>query len=413
MPYRFANPRIFISAGEASGDHYGAGLITAIRRTLPEVEFYGLGGMAMQNAGMHRLVRAEDVNVMGISEVLLHLPRIYRYYRKLVDSIREHPPQLAVLIDYPDVNLRLARHLKSLGVPVVYLVSPQLWAWKKNRLLQVQERVSKMLVIFPFEEAFYRHRGVQAEFIGHPLADDAATTIPREEFAQQTTSLGPDGTRHRLDPAKQWIALLPGSRVNEMLHNLPEMVKAAYELGDSYEFLVPVARTLTVKQISKLEFDLGNWAPGENPPPRISFVRDAAAALHHARASIVASGTATVQSALIGNPFIVVYKLSPLTYRIAKRAVKYPVEIPATVDEYGHLPVAMVNLIAGRRVVPELLQHHFTAEKMVSELRPLLADSPERVKMMAALAEVKAMLHPSSTPALERAAVSVLGMLHA
>jgi lipid-A-disaccharide synthase len=362
---------------------------------------------------MQRVIKAEDVAVMGITEVLLHMPRIYRSYRKLVASIRANPPRIAVLIDFPDVNLRLARELKKLNVPVVYLVSPQLWAWKRKRLRWVQERITKMLVIFPFEERFYAARGVTAEFVGHPLADKPLPTITREELARQTTSISPGGARHTLDPKKPWIALLPGSRVGEMLNNLPELVKAAYALGDQYEFLVPVAPTLTVQQISKLEFNLGNWKPADGAPPRISFVRDAAAALFHADASVVASGTATVLAALMGKPFIVVYKVSHLSYLIAKRAVRYPPEISAPLDDLGHLPVAMVNLIAGKRIVPELLQERFTPQRMEAALRPLLQDTPERAAMIAALAEVRAMLKPTGTPSIERAAASVLATLKA
>jgi lipid-A-disaccharide synthase len=408
------NPRIFLSAGEASGDHYGAELIRVLRRTLPDAEFFGLGGTSMESAGLHRIIKAEDVAVMGITEVLLHMPRIYRSYRKLVASIRANPPQVAVLIDFPDVNLRLAKQLKKLNIPVIYLVSPQLWAWKRRRLRWVQERVSKMLVIFPFEERFYAARGVTVEFVGHPLADEPLPTISREELARKNTSIAPGGERYALDPKKPWIGLLPGSRVGEMLHNLPELVKAAYALGNEYEFLVPIAPTLTVKQISRLQFDLGSWRPADGPPPRISLVKDAAAVLFHADASVVSSGTATVLAALMGKPFIVVYKVSALSYAIAKRVIRYPEEIPAPLDDQGHPPVAMVNLIAGRRVVPELLQHRFTPENMKAALLPLLRDTPERAAMLTGLAEVRSILHPVGRPSMERAAAAVvLAMLPA
>jgi len=363
----------------------------------------------MEAAGLQRVIKAEDVAVMGITEVVLHAPRIYGSYRKLVASIRANPPQIAVLIDFPDVNLRLARELKKLNVPVIYLVSPQLWAWKRRRLRWVQQRVAKMLVIFPFEERFYASRGVQAEFIGHPLADDPLPAISRETLAQQSTSFIAGDTR-KLDPAKPWIALLPGSRIGEIKHNLPEMVKTAYALGNAYEFLIPVAPTLTLEQISRLKLDLGKWKPTV-APPHIVFVHDAAAALFHARASIVASGTATVLAALMGRPFIVVYKVSALSYAIAKRAIRYPAEIPAPLDAAGNPPVAMVNLIAGRRIVPELLQHRFTPENAAVALQPLLAETPERTAMIAALAEVRTLLHPTGPPAIERAASAVLNLL--
>jgi len=380
-------PRIFLSAGEASGDHYGAQIIAALRRMLPQSTFFGLGGTQMQSAGLERIIKTEDVAVMGITEVLLHLPRIYSSYRRLVASIRANPPQIAVLIDYPDVNLRLARHLKKLGVPVVYLVSPQLWAWKKKRLAQVQQRVSKMLVIFPFEEPFYRNRGVEAVFIGHPLADDPPPTTSREELAKQTIA------------------------IREFAADPVDMVRAAHQLGPEYEFVVPLAPTLTAEQIEKLGSSFGSSLMEAASPARICFVKDAAAALYHSRAAIVASGTATVLAALIGRPFIVVYRTSALTYAIAKRAVSYPPEISAPLDDDGNPPVGMVNLIAGRRVVPELLQERFTAANILQELHPLLQESPERAAMIAGLEEVRQRLHPLETPAIERAAQSVVFLL--
>ena len=206
-----SNPRIFLSAGEASGDHYGAQIIAELRGRNPQAEFFGLGGREMAEAGLDRVVRAEDVAHMGITEVIRHTPRVYGSYRRLVSSIRERRPDVAVLIDFPDVNFRLARELKKLDIPVVYFVSPQLWAWKRKRLRWVQERVSRMMVIFPFEERFYRARGVDAEFVGHPLAELPLPTMSREDYAAE----------HGLDPTKQWIALLPGSRRKEVTANLP------------------------------------------------------------------------------------------------------------------------------------------------------------------------------------------------
>ena len=184
------NPRIFLSAGEASGDHYGAQLINSLKSHLPEASFFGLGGLEMERAGQRRVVRAEDVAHMGITEVLRHAPYIYAQYRKLVAALERDRPAIAILIDFPDVNLRLAAHCKRLGIPVVYLVSPQLWAWKRRRLRWVQERVTRMLVIFPFEAAFYRARNVDAEFLGHPLAYLPLPTSSRLEYAAQRTIAG-------------------------------------------------------------------------------------------------------------------------------------------------------------------------------------------------------------------------------
>lgn len=379
------NPRIFLSAGEASGEHYGALLMQAIREHLPQATFFGLGGLGMEAAGLQRVVKAEEVAVMGITEVIRHMPRIYGEYRKLVNSIKNERPDVAVLIDFPDVNLRLARELKTLGVPVIYFVSPQLWAWKKRRIRWVQERVAKMLVIFPFEEPFYRARGVDAQFVGHPLAGPQLPTISREEYAAQ----------HRLDPAKHWVALLPGSRMKEVKLNLPAMLQTAALLGEQYEFLLPVATTLKQEAVSALMLAYQSFGVGSSA--ELHLVNDAHAALHHARASVVASGTATVQAAVIGNPFVVVYRVSNLTYKLAKRMVSYPPEIPAEPDAQGNVPVAMVNLIAGKRIIPELLQHEFTGRNVVKHLQPLLEDTEARSTMQQELARVRRTLQTPVT----------------
>jgi lipid-A-disaccharide synthase len=367
-------PTIFISAGEASGERYGALLIEALRRLLAErrggAKFVGMGGPAMTAAGLERVVRAEDMAVMGITEVVRHLPRIYREFRKLKQSLQDHRPDVAVLIDFPDIHFKLARELRSMGVPVIFFVSPQLWAWKKHRIKLVQKYVDRMLVIFPFEESFYRERGVAVEFVGHPLADLAAPPVTRDEFA----------SANNLDPAKNWIALLPGSRAREIRDNLAEMLKAARELVGRHDrgalqFVLPLAATLNAAQrefVNRLLEDHGKGLP-------VRLVDDARVALLHARASVVASGTATVEAALIGNPFVVVYRVSPITYAIAERVVSVP-------------HVAMANLIAGKRVVPELIQKEFTASNIVRHLEPLLPDGPRRQSMMKELAAIRAVL---------------------
>jgi lipid-A-disaccharide synthase len=339
----------------------------------------------MEQSGLERIVRAEDVAHMGITEVIRHMPRVYGEYRRLVASIKSRRPDVAVLIDFPDVNFRLARELKKLDIPVIYFVSPQLWAWKRRRLRWVQERVNRMMVIFPFEENFYRARGVDAAFVGHPLAELPLPTGSREEFA----------AAHGLDAGSKWIALLPGSRWKEITANLPTMVEAAARLGSGYEFFVPVASTLSAARVGELLRRLTEqvgWQQGSG----IHLVPDAREALHHAKASVVASGTATVQAAVIGNPFIVVYQVSSLTYKVAKRLIRYPIEIPAQEDAHGNLPIAMVNLIAGRRVVPELIQEQFTAANVAAALAPLLAETLERARMIADLAEVRRLLQPAS-----------------
>jgi lipid-A-disaccharide synthase len=379
-----ASPVVFLSAGEASGERYGTLLIEALRRLAPGAAFFGLGGPGMAAAGLDRVVRAEDVAHMGITEVVRHAPYIYRQYRRLKRSIAERRPDLAILIDFPDVNLRLARTLRRRGVPVVYFVSPQLWAWKRRRIHRVRRYVTRMLVIFPFEEAFYRRHGVAVDFVGHPLADLPQPALGREAYARD----------HSLDPDKQWIVLLPGSRMREVLLNLPEMAAAADLLGPTdFEFLLPIAPTLDRTEVERLAQQACSKAS-------LCTVPDARLALHHARASIVASGTATVEAALIGSPFVVVYRLSRLSYSIARRVVRV---------RY----IAMPNLIAGRRVVPELIQGDFTAANIVQELTPLLKDTPQRAAMLRGLAEVRAALRPRGEQggAIDRAAAIALSLL--
>ena len=374
-------PTLFISAGEASGEHYGALLIEALKRQLAATgqaaQFFGMGGARMVQAGLEPVVRSEDMAVMGLTEVLRHLPRIYREFRKLKRSIRERRPDVAVLIDFPDIHFKLAEEFHRLGVPVVFFVSPQLWAWKKHRIKLVQKYVSKMLVIFPFEEPFYRERGVAAEFVGHPLAELPLPSIAREQFAAE----------NGLSPEKTWIGLLPGSRPKEIRDNLPEMLRAARELGDR-QFLIPLASTLNAEQRDEVRRLVAIHGAGLE----IRLVNDARAALLHARASVVASGTATVEAALIGNPFVVVYRVSSITYAIAKRVVKVP-------------HVAMANLIAGKRVVPELIQHDFTTANIVQQIERLLPDGAPRQSMMEELARIRGLLSARPTGSREGGAI--------
>jgi lipid-A-disaccharide synthase len=384
----------------------------------------------MEAAGQRRIVRAEDVAHMGITEVLRHAPFIYAQYRKLVRSIQKQKPDIAVLIDFPDVNFRLAKHLACAGVPVVWFVSPQLWAWKRSRLRWVQQRVDKMLVIFPFEESFYRERGVDAEFVGHPLAATAAPTSTREDYAAQ----------HGLDAAKPWIALLPGSRWREVRANLPALhelamsdlisAAAAHTTFDGsttiaprnpaahtlYEFLLPVATTIDRDELQRYIAELGRdklrYFGPEAASLRITLVPEAREALTHARASVVASGTATVLASIVGNPFVVVYRVSPLTFALAKKLVDYPEEFPRMMDLDGNLPVAMPNLIAGKRIVPELLQGRFTAANVASALAPLLAETPQREAQIVELQAVRQRLLPVGEPPVERVARTVIDLLY-
>ncbi len=380
--------RILISAGEASGEFYGAELMQALRRQVSRetqsegIDFFGVGGERMRVAGCELLADAREIAEVGIVEVVKHIPRIYRRFREVVSAARDRPPDAAVLIDFPDFNLRLARALHELGVPVIYYVSPQLWAWKPGRIERVRKYVRQMLVIFPFEEKFYRERGIAAEFVGHPLADLPRPSISREEFAGE----------YQLDPARPWIALLPGSRPAEVAQIFPVLLEAAKLLGPDYAYVVPVASTLTKEWMAER-------LQGYSGPP-VTQTHDARATLLHARAAAVASGTATLEAALIGTPFAMVYRVAPLTWRLGRRLVK--------VDRF-----AMVNLIAEGEVVPELVQEGLTPQRVCEELRRIIPEGAAREAMQEGFCEVRRRLQAngSAGTASERAAQAVLANL--
>ena len=370
--------RILISAGEASGEMYGAQLIEALRRRNPSLQFFGVGGQRMRDAGCDTVVDAGDLAVVGITEILSHLPKIYGLFHRLIAEADRRRPDLAIVIDSPAFNWRVARQMKKRGVPVIYYVAPQFWAWRQGRVRLLRKYIDKALVIFPFEEKFYRDRGVDATFVGHPLAEVPMPNLSREEYANQ----------HNLDAGKTWITLMPGSRVKEVRMNLPTILSAAHQLGKEFEYLLPVAPTLN------LEF-MRMAITGSS----ITLVDEAIPALRHSWAAVVASGTATVEAAIVGTPFVMVYRVSPLTYALGKPRIKVP-----------HF--AMVNLIAGERVVPELVQRDFTADRVVTELQKILPDGIARSRMIEGLAHVKALLKsrdPNDRPsAPERAAEAVL-----
>jgi lipid-A-disaccharide synthase len=349
---------------------YGAQLIDALHRLDPQLEFFGVGGDRMRAAGCDTVVDAKDLSVVGITEILSHLPKIYGLFQRLIQEAEKRKPDLAIVIDSPAFNWRVARQMKKRGIPVVYYVAPQFWAWRQGRVRLIRNYVDKALVIFPFEEKFYRDRGVDATFVGHPLADLPKPAITRNDFAAQ----------FHLDPVKHWITLMPGSRAKEVRMNLPTILEAAAQLGPDYEFLLPIAPTLDRGFLQSL---ISKQTPGKQ---RVTFVPESLAALFHSRAGIIASGTATVEAAMMRTPFVMVYRVSPLTYLLGKPRVKVP-------------RFAMVNLIAGMEVVPELVQHDFTAGKVVAQVKEILPDGPARDRMLEGLSEVKARLRPPRSAA--------------
>jgi len=364
---------------------YGAQLIEALHRRDPSLEFFGVGGDRMRAAGCDTVVDTKDLAVVGITEIVSHLPKILGLYKNLIAEADRRRPRLAIVIDSPAFNWRVARQMKRRGIPTVYYVAPQFWAWRQGRVRLLRDYINKALVIFPFEEKFYRDRGVDATFVGHPLAELPNPAISREAYAGQ----------FQLDATKQWITLMPGSRVKEVRMNLPTILESVGLLGGQYEYLLPVAPTLDCESVMRSATSHG---PAR---ARFTFVPEALPALYHSRAGIVASGTATVEAAMMNTPFVMVYRVSPITYLLGKPRVKVP-----------HF--AMVNLIAGEGIVPELVQHYFTAQNVVARLNEILPDGPARTHMIEGLARVKARLQtPQAQHPADRASEIILSMLSA
>lgn len=355
-------PRILFSAGEASGELYAAELLRHLRRLRPEVEALGLGGDRLAGQGARLLFHIRDLAVMGLVEVLRHLRRLRGIFAAVLAEVDRQRPDLAVLVDYPDFNLRLARELHRRGVPVVYYVSPQLWAWRRGRMRQIQAHVRRMLVLFPFEEPLYREAGVPVTFVGHPLVDLVEPPRDREAFLREAG----------LDPARPVLAVLPGSRPGEIAHNLPVLAGALRLLRGRRPDVQPLLARAPALEPQLLRTHLA----GLDVP---TVTGRSTEVLGAAQAALVASGTATVETALVGTPMAVVYRVSPLSYFLGRRFVSV-----------SHF--AMVNLIAGREVVRELIQGDFTPERVLQEALRLLEDGPYAERMRADLADVRARL---------------------
>ncbi len=372
--------RIMISCGEPSGDLYAAALTSEIRTLEPSVTITGFGGDRLAAAGATLVENFSGLSVTGLLEVVRLLPRTYATYRRLVADADATPPDVFVAIDFPDFNFTLARALKKRGIPIVYYISPQLWAWRSGRMKTMKRVVDRVLVIFPFEESIYRDAGVPVQWVGHPLFDVQPAPQPRDLF------LSAQG----LDPSRPVLALLPGSRTNELREILPDLARAAQLVRQrvpGVQFLVARAPHLHDELLAPIR---GLRAQGS---PAVIIDGQADDVLGSADGAVVASGTVTVQAALHQCPMVVVYRLSPLTYWLGKPFVH--------VDTY-----AMANLVAGRRVVPELIQHDFTPESVAREATRLLTDRPYADRMRADLREVTNRL--GSPGASRRAAEAVL-----
>jgi lipid-A-disaccharide synthase len=374
-------PRVFISCGEASGDLYAGALVRELRALSPGVEVVGIGGDRLRAAGAAVLDDYRGIAVTGLVEALRVLPRARAMLGRIVGEARARRPDVFVAIDFPDFNFRAAESMRRLGVPVVYYISPQLWAWRPGRMKAMRRFSRRVLVIFPFEEAIYRDAGVPVEFVGHPLVELARAGTRRPEFAE---AFG-------LDAGAPTVALLPGSRPNELRAILPDLVGAARLIAAR----VPGVQFLLARAPG-LDNEL--FEPVRSQSPRITVVEgrtdDVLAA---SDAALTASGTATVQAAIHGTPMVIVYRVSPLTYALGKPFVK--------VDTYG-----MVNLVAGRRIVPELVQADFTPDRVADEAVSLLTDPARAAATRSALADVRGRL--GGPGASRRAAEAILRVVN-
>jgi lipid-A-disaccharide synthase len=342
-----------VVAGEASGDRHAARLVDALRERVPDVEIFGSGGDELRARGADLLVDVRDVNIIGVPEVARGIRRLWAAFQRLFQAARARRPDAVVLVDWPDFNLRLARKLKRAGIRVVYYISPQVWAWREYRVNQIRRDVERMLVIFPFEERFYAERGVAAEFVGHPLVGEVAPARSREEFF----------AANGLDPGRELVALLPGSRRKEIAYNLPQIAGAVAIVSEKRpgtQFVLPLASTVDRAQVEAIL---------EPVSDRVRVVeRDTYSAVGHADFAVVASGTATLETALLGTPLAVVYRVSGLNYALHRPLIR--------VDTFG-----MVNLIAGRRIAPELIQSDCSPERIAAVVRGYL-ERPARLAAM-------------------------------
>jgi len=369
---------LLISAGEASGDMYAARLATALQKRI-DVSLFGMGGPQMRDAGVDVITDYKEVSVVGITEILSHLPSLFRAMRRLVSEAKRRKPPFAILTDFPGFHLRLARKLRPFGVKNVYYICPQFWAWRPWRVRVIRRRFAQALCIFPFEEDFFAKAGIPTKFIGHPLVSNVHASQSREEFCRA----------QNLDPAQPIVTILPGSRHAELAQHMPIIREACA--------LIHRLRAVQFVIAAAAHANLSDLRSGWNPSLNFRIVEDQTYnALAAADAAIISSGTATIEAALLDAPMVVVYRVTPLTALLAKPLVRTKF-------------FSMVNLIAERQVVPELIQKDFTPERVSHEVLRLLNEPSARATLRSGLAEVRQRLGPPG--AVDRAADAIAALL--
>ena len=336
--------RVMMIAGEASGDLHGSGVIRALLARRPDLEVYGIGGDRMRREGMELVHHNSEVAFMGFLEVARNLSTIRRVEHRMREVLRDRPPDVVLLIDYPGFNLRFARFVRQVGIPVFYYISPQVWAWHRRRVRRLKKVVHRMMVVFPFEVDFYKRFGMDAEFVGHPLAERIGSTTTREEFCR----------RHGLDPGGKLIALFPGSRLQEIQRILPAMLDGAIDLQRrrGVQVAVSVASNLPTELIRKMIPSGAGVTLVEHTPYDLMKTADAGA---------VTSGTATLEAGWFGLPMVIVYKTSTITYWIGRALVRVS-------------SIGLANIVAGAPIVPELLQNQVTGRRLSRVLERLAFD---------------------------------------
>jgi len=381
------NSKVMIIAGEASGDMHGAKLVRAMHAVRPELTFCGMGGKELISAGVNVLFDAKKIAVVGLAEVISHLPDILAAQKILRKTLKEEHPELLIIIDFPDFNLMLAKFAKKLGIPVFYYISPQVWAWRPGRVKIIAQRVDRVGVILPFEEEFFRSRGLVADYVGHPLLDSVKSTMNRMEFCEEQT----------IDPESLCIGLLPGSRKKEIASLLPILLKSAQRVQKQKQqkmvFLIPLASTISESEIRENGLD----EFGDDLDIRI-ITENRYDMMAACDAAVVVSGTVTLELALLNTPMVVIYKVSQGTYRIGKLLIN---------KELVHF--SLVNLIGEREIVPELFQEEVNPERIETELLSILFDQQIRNTMMQGLQDVRDRMGKAG--ASEKAAELALALL--
>jgi len=382
-PYNIRDHKLVLMvAGEASADLHGSNLVKAMKASCPGVAFCGIGGTNMKQAGVKILVSSSDMAVVGLTEVLQRLHTIFRAANKLKATLKTHHPDLLILIDYPDFNLYMARIAKRLKIPVLYYISPQVWAWRRGRVKKIAKRVDRMAVILPFEEEFYRKRGVNVDYVGHPLLDAFESKVQSSKFKVQSP---------KSNVQSPVVGLLPGSRREEIRNMLPIMIRSAEILKIRYpdlRCLLPLAKTIEPEFIdsfirkSSLDIEVHQG--------------DIYEVLDRCHIALVTSGTATLDTAIMAVPMVIVYKVTPLSYRIGKVLIKTSF-------------IGLANLVAGERVVPELIQDEVTPERLADEALTLMENEHVREKMITKLHGIRKRLGEGG--ASERTAKIALGMM--